>query len=129
MRNGARRSYLEIQRLDDTGRKDKLKQPIKDWAKAFECYAEVDSKGGREIYDNKTQQRYFTTTFVFTCPFNDVDGVDEGMRIVFEGANYDIRSVAPDFARKETCVIIATLQNKAFGASADHSRADNSGQL
>jgi SPP1 family predicted phage head-tail adaptor len=110
MRAGALRNVIDIEQQSETGR-NALNEPIVSWTLWRQVYCEKFARRGAERYDDGTSQRYAEAVFRFRCRYQDVEGIDATMRIVFEGQVYDIRAILPDDQRREDCIIDATLQN------------------
>ena len=110
MRNGKRSNIITIEQRTQTGTTD-LNEPVFTWSAWRETiFAAVLPRRGNERFDDGSGQRYAQAYFRFECAYDDVDGADETMRILFEGQYYDIRNIMPDFQHREACVIEATLQ-------------------
>lgn len=112
MHTGALRNVITIEERTEASR-DRLNAPVYSWSTWREPYAEVVARRGSELYDPDTKQRYSQTFVRFRCRFDDVDGLDTAMRIVFDGQTYDIRNILPDHQRRVDCIIEATVQDAA----------------
>lgn len=109
MRSGALRNVIDIQQATETGRNG-LNEPIVSWTLWRQVFCEKTTRRGSERFDDGTNQRYAEAMFRFRCRYQDVDGIDATMRIVFEGQVYDIRAIMPDDQMRSDCLIEATLQ-------------------
>lgn len=63
-------------------------QEILTWSTFAECWAAVEYPGTRSDEQVQADQEVSTTTVIFVIRYRD--GIDQKMRIVYNGDNYDI---------------------------------------
>jgi SPP1 family predicted phage head-tail adaptor len=108
MRAGALRHIIAIQSLQSSGVSE-YNEPITSWVTLHDgVYAEVMARRGKEHFIAETGQRAAETVYHFRVRQSEVPDIAEGMRILFEGNAYDIRTILPDLVRMQETLIEAT---------------------
>lgn len=90
---------------------DEIRQQIEDWQEVRTCWAAIKTVSGREYFAAASVQAERTYRFIIRY----TPGIDETMRIDYQGRQFDIQSVLNDDERKKTLTIIATERVTADG--------------
>jgi len=109
MRVGRLNRQITIERKVITG-VSPSNEPIYAWQTFRAVWSEVYSVRAQEQWSEEDSRRIAETTTRFRIHYNDALGIDSTMRIVFEGAAYDIQSILADHVRKLQATIDATAQ-------------------
>lgn len=117
MRAGALRNIMTVQRSLTVGSTDSPNFVANvvwtDWLVDIPC--EVIVRRGREHFDTNTHQRYAEDIYLVRTRFEEVLGIDNTMRVSFDGSHYDIRSIRPDHQKRTDVIIECTVENVQFG--------------
>lgn len=97
MRTGQRSALIEIQRR--SGEKDELGEPIDNWVKVREVWANVLHKSGLEVMRADTPTSIVQASM--RIPLLAAEGVDASMRVLCGGVPYEILALMPDLIRRE----------------------------
>lgn len=82
-------------------------EQVKNWTTWRTAFASIEAKRGKEFFvDN---QRFSETILKFCFHYHDVDGIEPTMRLVHNNIPYDIKTIQPDYARRQKTEIEATL--------------------
>jgi head-tail adaptor len=110
MRSGSRTEPVTIEQKVTGTRSGPHNERVDTWEELRTCFARVESKGGREHFENG--KRYNETVYLFTFDFYDVSDVTDQMRLVFNGGYYSIRKIARDFAERRSATFEATTSDE-----------------
>lgn len=111
MRNGARKVFIEVLQQVATAHPD-TNEPMPGvptvWAQSF---GEVQARAGREFFE--AGQRDYESQVHIWFPYFDVVGIESTMRLRFEGAEYAIKDIQIDFAKREFIKVVAVAGTDA----------------
>jgi SPP1 family predicted phage head-tail adaptor len=83
---------------------DEIGQQIEEWQPFRTCWAAIKTVSGREYFAAASVQAERTYRFIIRY----TPGINETMRIDYQGRKFDIQSVLNDDERRKTLTIIAT---------------------
>jgi SPP1 family predicted phage head-tail adaptor len=103
---GRRNTEVDILRRMQVG-EDSLGNPKMDWMPwRAGVWANLDVIRGREFIEG--QQRYAETVYKLTFDYLDAIGVNQEMRVRFEGTEMDIKQIRVDYDTRQEIVVEAT---------------------
>jgi len=117
MRSGAKKHYIEVERQVQMGVTE-LNEPVKVWEVFAECFCEVTTLRGKEQFDQSAKRRISEDVYRFRAGFEDLEGVDETMRVDHAGQKYDIKAILPDAQDHGEIIVECTLRDGSFEGAA-----------
>jgi SPP1 family predicted phage head-tail adaptor len=90
---------------------DEIGQQIEEWQPIRTCWAAIKTVSGREYFTAASVQAERTYRFIIRY----TPGINETMKIDYQGRLFDIQSVLNDDEGKKTLTIIATERVAADG--------------
>lgn len=108
MRSARRRTLVSIEKATET-RDPTSNEKIKTWAEWKKCFVSISARRGNEFFE--ANQRYAETVYRMTGDHFDLNGITPQMRVVFEGNEYDIKTVMPDPDYSRDIIVDLTLRN------------------
>jgi len=105
MRSGALREAIEVNEPPVKIGENRAGEPIYSPATWRDLFAEVIVRRGTEFVDKHGDQKRSRVLYRFRCRREDVDDVDETRKIRFEGDEYDITAVLPDYEDRQYIVL------------------------
>lgn len=104
MRSGTKTEQVVIQSF--TTSRDSRMEEIASWSAWRTVWCRAEAKRGREFFADG--QRHAQTVYHLFFDYLDVDGLGLTMRVLWNGAYYDIKHIMPDHVTKaETMVEVA----------------------
>lgn len=113
MRSGAKTEKVTIQSFTST-RDPASNEVIASWSTWREPWCIAETKRGREHFEGG--QRFAETIVLLRFDYLDVDGITPTMRIVWNGATYDIRHIQPNHTLKDETVVEMVLSRSGAHA-------------
>lgn len=109
MNPGQFRHKITLMKLVTT--QDEIGNTIEEWKPVRACWAAIKTVSGREYFAAASVQAERTYRFIIRY----TPGINETMKIDFQGRRFDIQSVLNDDEGKKTLTIIATERVAADG--------------
>ncbi|UYL94230.1 head closure protein [Geobacillus phage vB_GthS_PT9.1] len=109
MNPGQFRHKITLMKLATT--QDEIGNTIEEWQPVRACWAAIKTVNGREYFAAASVQAERTYRFIIRY----TPGINETMKIDFQGRLFDIQSVLNDDEGKKTLTIIATERVAADG--------------
>lgn len=107
MRDALRECQVTIEEASET-RDANTNEVTLTWGTWRTAWVGLVARRGNEHFE--AGQRYSEVVYRMTGDFYDLDGITTKMRVSYDGARYDIRSVLPDAGRHRDIVCDLTLQ-------------------
>lgn len=86
---------------------DEAGQPVLTWTDVMSVWAQPAGDTGLGTIKSSGDLAVPIKRYSFRIRFRE--GIDEGMRVVYGGENYDIKAVRMDFARREWTDLVCEL--------------------
>jgi SPP1 family predicted phage head-tail adaptor len=110
MRIGRLNSRITIEHPVITGI-DESNSAVYSWQTLRMAWAEVFDVRSQEIWSEENKQRLSQTETRFRIHYSDGAGLDSSMRVRYQNALYDIKSIVVDRVRRQQVTIDAVAQN------------------